>query len=306
MGRSCRLILALVLVLSCAGTAAAQDHTIRRDGFDLHYRTSGTGKPVVFLSGGPGIDVDYMLAVADVFPASYQRVLLEQRGTGLSRLPALNDQTMTLRLAVEDVEALRGDLKQDRLLLVGHSWGGMLAMAYAAAYPSRVDAVILIGPGGPTLEFARRFDDNITARMRPEDVEAMHYWEKALQRGLDVDKGTLEIVRAITPAYFFDRAKGLAFAATFTDGSIHGDVNRLLFADLTKGYDSRPPLRTLNRPVLIVHGHQDPIGEKTVEEIHALISTSQLQYINKAGHYPWLEQPDEFTTIVTAFLRSLN
>jgi proline iminopeptidase len=292
-------------VLSFVSTTLyAQDGSFTRDGVQLFYRTAGSGTPAILLSGGPGFTVDYMIPVGEFLPASYQRVFYEQRGTGRSRLPAMTPENMTLQHVVADLEALRVHLRQERLFLVGHSWGGMLAMAYAAAHPDRVDRMILIGPGGPTLEFAQWFNDNIRMRLRPEDIEAERYWDDAPKRGVDVDKAALESIRAITPGYFFDREKGLAFRSMLTDGTITVRVNELLFADMAKGYDSRPGLARLNRPVLIVQGHQDPVGDKTAEDIHKAITSSMLKYINQCGHMPWIEQPDQFRRILAEFLES--
>jgi proline iminopeptidase len=284
-----------------ARVAYAADGSFTRDGVELHYRTAGTGTPVVLLSGGPGFEVDYMGPVGEFLPNSYQRVLYEQRGTGRSKV-RLAPETMTVQHVVEDLDALRVHLRRDRLLLVGHSWGGMLAMAYAAAHPNRVDRIILIGAGGPTLEFTQWFPDNIRMRLRPEDIEAERYWEEAVKRGVEADKAALEGLRAITPGYFFDRPKGLAFAQQLADGALHQHVNELLFTDMAKQYDTRSGLRQLNRPVLIIQGHQDPIGDKTAEDIHDVIKGSVLTYINKAGHFPWIEQPDEFRKAIEEFL----
>jgi proline iminopeptidase len=297
--QSCFLL--WIALLLCGDSAFAQGGSFTRDGVELFYRTSGSGAPIVFLSGGPGFEVDYMIPTADFVPASYQRVFYEQRGTGRSRLATMTAENMTIRHVVADLEALRVHLKQERLFLVGHSWGGMLAMAYAAAHPDRIDRMILIGPGGPTLEFAEWFNDNIHMRLRPEDVEAERYWNEAPKRGVDANKAALEEVRAITPGYFFDRAKGLAFASQLPEGTLTVQVNTLLFADMTKGYDLRPGLRQLDRPVLIVQGHQDPIGDKTAEDIHATIKSSVLTYLNHCGHFPWLEQPEAFRRIVAEF-----
>ena len=296
-----RLVVLTAFVVGSA-TVGAKDGSFTRDGVVLHYRTAGAGPPVILLSGGPGLEVDYVLPVADFLPASHQRVFLEQRGTGRSRVE-LTSGTMTLHNVVEDLEGLRVHLKQERLFLVGHSWGGMLAMAYAAAHPDRIDKMILIGPGGPTLEFITRFDDNIHMRLRPEDLEAERSWQDAEKRGVDPDKATLEGIRAITPGYFFDREKGLAFARQLPDGTAHGKVNELLLEDLAKHYDSRPGLQKLDRPVLIVQGHQDPLGDKTAEDIHAAIATSVLTYFDKCGHFPWLEQPDAFRKAIAQFLQ---
>ncbi len=290
------------LFLTMAQVAVAADGSFIRNGVELHYRTAGAGTPIVFLNGGPGANVDDLIPAAEFVPASYQRLFYEQRGTGRSKLAAPSQDNLSLRIVVDDLEALRIHLKLDRLLLFGHSWGGMLAMAYAAKYPQRVDRLILVGPGGPTLEFLDWFSDNITARMRPEDIAAVDYWEAAAKRGVAPDKVMLEIVRAMMPAYFFDRAKGVTAASRLADGMMHDQVNTVLWADLRNGYDLRPQLRKLNRPVLILQGHQDPMGHKTAEEIHGLIRGSRLTYIARCGHVPWLEQPDVFRSAIADFL----
>ena len=294
----------LVVLLLVPAAARAQDGSFISAGVELHYRSAAAGAPAVLLSGGPGFTIDYMVPVGDFLPAGYRRIFFEQRGTGRSRPASFSPASLTLQTAIEDLEALRLHLQQDRLLLVGHSWGGMLAMAYAVAHPDHVDRLILIGSGGPTLEFAQWFGDNIEARLRPEDIEARRYWGQAVNNGTDRDKAALEETRAIAPAYFFDRKKGLDFAATLKDGALRQDVNTLLFADLAKSYDLRDGLRKLNRRVLIVHGHQDPVGDKTAEDIHGLIPGSTLAYVNKSGHFPWLEQPEEFKRLVVEFLGS--
>ncbi len=178
-------------------------------------------------------------------------------------------------------------------------------MAYAAAYPERTGAMVLIGSGGPTVQFGEWFDDNIRARLRPEDLEAERYWSEAAKRGVDPKKTSIESMRAITPGYFFDRGKGLALAAELREGILHPEVNALLMGDMSKSYDLRPGLQALTRPVLIIQGHQDPIGAETAEEIHSLIKSSTLKYIRKCGHFPWLEQPEDFRRILTEFLDAL-
>jgi proline iminopeptidase len=299
--QTCLRSLLLIALLLAPAAARAQDGSFVSAGVELHYRSAASGPPVVLLSGGPGFNVDYMIPVGDFLPAGYRRIYFEQRGTGRSRPAKTALESMTLQAVVEDLETLRVHLKQDRLLLVGHSWGGMLAMAYAVAHPDRVDRLILIGSGGPTLEFTQWFGDNIDARLRPQDLEARSYWRTAAKNGVAPDKVALENVKAITPGYFFDRQKGLAFASEIKEGDLHNDVSALLFADLGKHYDLRPGLAKLDRPVLIIQGHQDPIGDKTAEDIHALIARSTLTYINKSGHFPWIEQPDDFRRAIAEF-----
>ena len=108
-----------LLLLACSALAIAEDGSVRCDGFLLHYTTSSSGKPLVFLAGGPGGEVDYLKSEAQFFPSSFQFVFLEQRGTGRSVLSKMTAENMTLRLGVEDLEALRESMKQERLFLVG-------------------------------------------------------------------------------------------------------------------------------------------------------------------------------------------
>jgi proline iminopeptidase len=86
------------------------------------------------------------------------------------------------------------------------------------------------------------------------------------------------------------------------DGSLHAGTSALLFADLQKDYDVRAGLGRLDRPTLIIHGHQDPIGDKTAADIHALIKSSTPVYLHKCGHFPWVEQPEAFRRAVDDFL----
>src|SRR5579871_4988673 len=177
----------VVALLFFCSSGDADDGAIPRGEFQLHYVTEGSGKPVVFLSGGPGIEIAYMKGAANFFGEGYQFVYLEQRGTGRSRPGKLTAANMTVELMVDDLDALRQHLKLDRLFLVGHSWGGMLAMAYAARYPECIDRLVLIDSGGATNDFETWFGDSIEARMRPEDLAASEYWQKASERGVGAD-----------------------------------------------------------------------------------------------------------------------
>lgn len=300
-----RRLLALFLVATALLTQSvvrAQDGSFHSAGVELHYTSTGTGTPIVLLSGGPGLNVDYVLPIAQFLPSGHRSIAFEQRGTGRSRPQAFDPASLTLHTVVQDLEALRVRLQQDRLTLLGHSWGGMLAMAYAAAHPDRVDRLILVGSGGPTLEFTQWFGTNIEARLRPEDIELREYWRAAAKNGVGPAKASIEALKAIMPGYFFDRKAGLAFASGFKDGQLHPDVNERLFADMRKHYDSREGLKKLKRPVLIIQAHQDPIGDKTAEDIHAVIAGSKLVYINRCGHFPWIEQPEAFRKAIAEFL----
>ena len=224
----------LALLLAVVPAFASEHGSVQRDGFALHYTSEGTGKPIVFLSGGPGRNVDYFVPAAKYFPPGYKFIFLEQRGTGRSQPARTNAETISLKLVVEDLEALRSHLRVKRFILAGHSWGGMLAMAYAATHPDGIDSMILIDSGGPTLEFRKWKEDNIATRLRPGES------------GVNAE--------------FFDRTNVPAFLAVI--GDKYEATSKLLNDDLKKHYDVRDGIKRLKRPVLIVHGHQDPMATR--------------------------------------------
>ncbi len=296
---------AIMLGFVAACIVFAEDGSFTSNGLELHYKTAGTGTQIVILSGGPGLEVDYMIPAAEPISTTYQKIFLEQRGTGRSRPAQITKENLSLKLMIEDLEALRVHLKQERLILLGHSWGGMYAMAYAAAHPDRIERMILIESGGPTIAFGQWFSDNIESRLWPADIDAQQaaaQAERAAATPAERDAAALRGSIAIMPGYFFDRAKAIEFTKSFKEGSLHRDMGAILSADLPTSYNPGPGLMKLERPVLIIHSHQDPMGDKTAEDIHTLISSSSIRYLNRCGHFPWIEQPKAYAQMIQQFL----
>jgi proline iminopeptidase len=276
------------------------DGKVTRDGFDLFYRTAGTGRPVLVLAGGPGDDCDYMLPVAADAAKSAQAILLEQRGTGRSRPPAINQTTINLANYLDDLEALRIHLSLEQWTLVGHSAGGLLAMYYAAAHPDRVDKLILLDTAPIASEFLRPLQDNILDRLSSEERDQLAALEKS-------ESTSPEVVSAMTRlqigAFFFDRKAGAEAAAAFGN-SWHADVARLLGNEMTpRGYDLRPRLKNFERPVLVLNGRQDPMDPLMAYETQIALKNSTLRFIDRSGHFPWAEQPQKFNEVLNEFLK---
>jgi proline iminopeptidase len=267
---------------------------LTRGDFTLHYKIIGTGTPLLLLSGGPGLDVGYMTPIAQELGSSYECLLLEQRGTGQSQPPVATAENMTVKLAVEDVEALRVSLKLERITILGHSWGGMLAMAYAAVHPDHVKSLILVDSGGMDSSFARAFQDNITARESVSDR----------QKIAEVDAATpgMPVLRLLTPFYFFDRALGEKIAVNAPNDIFNPKTAELMGDDTAKHYNVRKHMTAFRRPVLIIQGRQDPMPESTAIETNHALRDSSLVFLDECGHFPWIEQPKEFFSRVRAFL----
>jgi len=302
-------LLGAVLMLSIPLTAQVSPGTFRSpDGTLVHFDRQGTGEPVVLLAGGPGMTPAYLEPVREHLARASQCVLVHQRGTGRSLVPAGRLATeITLRRFVSDLETVRVGLKQDRLTLVGHSWGGMLAMAYAAAFPDRTKALILIASGGPTLDYMNWYGKNAAGRVNDEDRRITAYWEDQRKEGVDSILVAAGLVAAEMSSTFYDRSKVRELAVSLGDNPFSVPVFDQMMRDLrATRYDLRPQLKTFRGPVLVVQGRPDPIA--TADTLRATFAAARLEVelIDQVGHFPWLERPDVLFQRIDSFLRSLQ
>ncbi len=284
--------------------AAATEGKVPRNGFDLYYTIVGANGPyALILSGGPGEEIRSMQPVAEELRKKYRCIMLEQRGTGRSKLSKYDPSTINLNAYIEDAEVLRKHLHIDKLILVGNSWGMMLAVAYGGTYPDHVRAILTIGSGPITSEYLAIMIDNLKTRLCPSDMEVIEYWTEPSRHAADFERTEFERVRATAPAYFYDRKAGLQYGKELTPDEFNPFVAPAFKAG--GDFDLRPKLKAITAPVLLLQGRQDIAGEANIDEAHLLIRNSVLKFINRCGHMPWLEQPEQTWKIVHEFLDSL-
>jgi proline iminopeptidase len=264
------------------------------DNVTIYVNEYGTGKPVVLLGGGPGLNPNYLVPVCQKM-TGYRFIIPDQRGSGQSKMDKVDSLNMSTDKYVEDLEALRVHLKLSKLVIGGHSWGGMLAFAYAAKYPDKVERLILLGSGGITAKFFAYFDSNMQMRLHEEDKEEC---KKAIN---PVDE-----IKGYWPGYFFSRERALA-TKHLLDSNLAHQNQPAIFEYTMKSYSAADAVRVKNirkykNPVFIIQGRQDPIGEATVYETREALPQTKFTFIEKCGHFPWLE--DE--KAVTEFYHLLN
>jgi proline iminopeptidase len=289
-----------------SGQQNLADSKVTRDGVDLFYKIVGppTGDYVLVLSGGPGEDIHSMEGIADELGKKYRCIMWEQRGTGRSKLPRYDSSTINLNAYMEDIEALRKQMHAQKFIVVGNSWGMILGLAYAGTHPDAVRAVVTVGSGPITLEYLGVFSDNQNSRLGACEIELRDFWREPSREAADSDRAAFERLRAATVAYFYDRKKAVQMAAELNPDDYNFRVPPA-FLKAEGKYDIRPKLKTILAPVLLLQGRQDLAGEANVCEAHSLIKNSTLAFIDKCGHMPWLEQPEQTWKIVEDFLAHL-
>jgi proline iminopeptidase len=245
----------------------------------LAYEEYGTGKPIVLLGGGPGMNPNYMAPVAKLLSSAGHRVLLlDQRGTGRSSDAIACRERMNLAGAIADLEAFRVHLEMDKLTIAGHSFGGMLAMAYAQQHPDHVAGLLLLDTG------PMRHTDFPT-----ESIAVRARLTKAEEIALHNAKSDAQIDAIELPAYFADpgNANLLKESIPASEPLDYELVDELLGPDL-RSFDVVDGMRKLTAPIALVFGRLDP-GFFVSGEIQKLQPKAKLFVVKGAGHYPWLE-----------------
>jgi proline iminopeptidase len=294
-----------------AQSRSGQD-SLRLPGATLHYQTMGWGEPVLILSGGPGTPSAYLEPVFVEVAHRARAILLEQRGTGRSVLTHTDSTTLTLRLAVEDIEALRKRLGVEKLTLLGHSWGGQLAMAYTVAYPTRVHALVLVGSAGAGPGLEEEMSQKLKARLTPLDVESIRYWAGQIANPRLNAEALMALKRFNTYAYMYDRRLVDERLKYVTDAELRSQTGRVMMRDLSRiGFDLREDLTRIGhdvkrRPaVAVFYGEVDAIGEVSARQIRAAFPAATVRVFPRSGHYPWIEAPDAFYRELNAFIAGL-
>ncbi|HST64277.1 MAG TPA: alpha/beta hydrolase, partial [Mycobacteriales bacterium] len=253
------------------------------DDAPLHYDTRGSGTPLIVLAGGAGRHPDYLGDLAGL-DARRELVLPHLRGVGGSAGAPLASRWEQ----VGDVERLRQELGLPRCVLVGHSAGTRLALAYAARFPDRVAGLLLITPPAaylvdvpsdvPALTAARRgqpgFADALAALEQGpqgDGDEGFDAWQAAA--GPVGYASWNETTRAHASAGGYSLAAAVAF--------LTGDGP----ADLV------PRLRAVTAPTLVIAGAADAlVGVAPVVAVAGLFPHGRAVVLEDCGHYPWLEQ----------------
>lgn len=305
-----RLVLVLLAVLA-AGTAlltwsacasgpgsspesAYRELEVVADDVTLYVRMAGgpdAEDVLVAINGGPGQSSHYMANLEELASADFAVVTYDQRGMGRSTIPA---DGYGLVNHVADIERIRKAVGAESIHLMGHSWGGVVAMRYATIHPEKVRSIILMGSGPPSRQMADAGQVNLAQRI------AVLQQQGSIPEVLPTDAGA--VVQAILPAYFSDAS--FKVPDELKETTLSEAANRLTLSAVGD-WDFTAEVATLDHPVLMLWGEDDPFGRPMAEATRTALSAAEVEFVvlGRCGHY-WHECPDEFFSHVRAFLGS--
>jgi proline-specific peptidase len=274
------------------------------DGRTLSYRREGSGPVVVCHPGGPGFSSLYFGDLAGL-GERFTLVLLDPRGTGGSDRPA-DPLAYGIDDYVEDVDELREHLALERMLLLGHSHGGVVAQAYAAAHPARVERLVLAStlPRFQEEQVDAMADAMEARKDEPWFEEAVTALEAEQAGAWASDEELAELTFREFPLYFarYGEAEA-AYLRTIQDEVPNGDALRLFNREIFTAFDLRPVLARISAPTLVITGEQDFItGPLCAQEIAAGLPDAQLVLLPDCGHFIFAEARERFAEEVRRFL----
>jgi proline iminopeptidase len=284
-------------------------------GIMIYYKAFGRGEPLVILHGGPGASHDYFLPYLLPLAQKNRLIFIDERGSGRSqKIEKTSDYT--LENMVEDVEAVRQELELGKINLLGHSYGGVLAQAYALKYQENLSHLILCSTFHSTKkmnEVFKRQEEKMTPELRVR-IEKM---EKAglFGHGKDYERNRYTSEYMTTAwgegyfPYLYQNHPDPNYDP-IANGNMAWDLYREMWGSdgefvidgNLKSVEYSDRLSSIKVPTLITAGDNDECDPSLSREMNEKITGSKLVIFPKSGHMTFVDQPSLFVSTVNEFL----
>jgi proline iminopeptidase len=313
------LILSIILLSTYSFSSGQNLKTFNNGSLKLFYEEYGKGPALYILSGGPGEAPEHPYRqIVDSLKSFYTCILIHQRGSGKSRDIPINETTISIKNYTQDIELLRKQRGDKKITLLGISWGGLLAMNYAAFHPENVSNLILVCSAPPSYTVWDVLYDNQFARRSKLELDSMdvlqNIFSAKTERELDSLKiatpnckevvAYKEFISLHVRAMYYDRSK--ISKKNFNDLFYSFNFQPIPIIDkevLETKWDITNELKKLKARALIVYGRQDDQGESTFYLQKESLRFSETHVIEKCGHEILEEQPIEFFKILMDYTK---
>jgi proline iminopeptidase len=293
-----------------------QEGFVDAHGVLVYYMTVGRGAPLMIVHGGPGASHDYFLPYLLPLARTNKLIFIDERGSGKSE--KLEDASKyTVENMVEDVEDVRKALGLGKISLLGHSYGGVLAQAYALKYQSNLSHLVL----GSTFSSTRAINE-ILAKMKadmPDDERTK--LEQLEQAGLfgkgkawernrypdDYAKlawgnGYFPFLYQHRPDPNYDPASGNTTTSWDLYREMWGSHGEFIIDGNLKSVEYTDRLSAIKVPTLVICGDHDESDPSLSKAMHEKIAGSKLVVLPDSGHMTFVDQPNMFITTVDEFV----
>jgi proline iminopeptidase len=293
-----------------------QEGFVDAHGVLIYYVAFGSGPPLVVVHGGPGADHTYFLPYLLPLARTHRLIFIDERGSGRSE--RLQDTSLyTVEAMADDVEDVRQALHLGKISLLGHSYGGVLAQAYALKYQQNLSHLIL----NSTFPSTRQMNEVLArekAQMPPDKLKRVNELEAAglFGKGEAWEHGRYPAEYAALawgPGYFpflygarpdptYDPMGQLSGTSWELYRAMWGEHGEFVIDGNLKSAEYVDRLPSLHVPTLIIAGDHDECDPSLSREMHDKIAGSQLVILPNSGHMNFVDQPDLWQKAVQGFL----
>jgi proline iminopeptidase len=294
-----------------------QEGFVDAHGVLIYYKILGRGAPLMIVHGGPGASHEYLLPYLLPLARTNRLIFIDERGSGRSE--KLQDVSKyTVEAMVEDVEAVRQALGLGRINLLGHSYGGVLAQAYALKYQKNLTRLIL----GSTFSSTSAMNQVLAAeknqmpeaeRRKLQEFEDAGLfgkgkpWERNRYpddyAGLAWGDGYFPFLYQNRPDANYDPKAGNTTTSWDLYREMWGSHGEFIIDGNLKSVEYTERLSGIHVPTLIICGDHDESDPSLSKTMHEKIAGSKLVILPKSGHMTFVDQPDLFIQTVGEFLK---
>jgi proline iminopeptidase len=292
--------------------SGARKMTVDVGGASLYVREIGRGQPLLVLHGGPDFDHRYLLPELDHLAGKFRLIYYDQRGRGLSAQGVMPED-VTLASDLSDLDRVRQHFNLETAVLLGNSWGAILALEYAIRYPHNVSALILMNPAPASVAdlavMRRSYSEKLGSELeRQSEIVA----GDAYRRGDPVavaKRYRIHFRPAVKDPEQYEKLMA-RFEAIFQSQGPEGILkarrveDQLMLDTWQKAnYDLLPVLSRLQIPTLVIAGDQDFIPVEVARNIAEAMPSAELVTIRDCAHFSYLECPGEVRAALQQFLQ---
>jgi L-proline amide hydrolase len=262
-------------------------------------------RPLLCLHGGPGATSNYLDPLRALAAGGRRVIFYDQLGCGRSDRPR-DASLWSVELFLDELQTVRDALGLERVHILGHSWGGMLAMAYAASCPSGLESLIVASSPASMALWEAELDrlrsglpDDVRAvltRHEQEATTADPAYQEAMLAFLQRHMCRLEIWPDCVVQSFTELASNPAVQHTMY-GELHFKVTGAL-----KGWNIADRLAAIRVPTLVTSGRHDEATPRVMDEVHRGIVGSEWVVFEESAHLPHVEETSRFCSVINAFL----
>lgn len=269
----------------------------------LYIKDMGSGYPLLLMHGGPGVDHSTMLPLKRLADR-FRLVFYDHRCNG--RSSGAETSSMTFENLTADADGLRQQLGFEKWAVLGHSFGGMVALEYALRYPQHLSHLLLVDTCGESRWAQTNAPQALAARgFSPEIVELAHRFFNGAIEPKEMTRASIKFGRA-----YYHKLNAFTLAREMISGMRMKTRPEALifgFGQLLKGWSVMDRLGEITAPTLVLAGRDDfQFPPEHQESLAEGIPNARLRIIEKAGHNVISEKPVEVMQEVTRFFASVS